>query len=269
MFATTAFDTTVANSIGSPTDLCQRLADDDYVVIDGHDLIDFISQEPGIDRLAIDTFTASWNDLAPDGFMADGGKYRSRRHATMRGDRAGGPIALQPHQAHFQTIDYNPLNGGIERQYEPIDIATINSPVMAALLRFAASIFGGLAPFNSWHVEVHQFRIAAIEGGGKPTPEGIHRDGVSYVMMTLLRRSHVAGGVTSIYKPDGEKLTEFMLLNPFDTALVNDERVKHGVTPVVKEVHDAPGYRDMLVITFRRQPVPVAIVAGAVSGGEA
>ena len=32
-------------------------------------------------------YAASWNDLATDGFMADGGRYR--RRALSRGDRSG------------------------------------------------------------------------------------------------------------------------------------------------------------------------------------
>ena len=32
-----------------------------------------------------------------------------------------GPIARGAHQPHYQTLDYNTLNGGIERWFEPID----------------------------------------------------------------------------------------------------------------------------------------------------
>jgi len=40
-----------------------------------------------------------------------------------------------------------------------------------------------------------------------------------------------------------------------DTALVNDERVSHGVTPVEATRPNIAGHRDILVITFRRKKV--------------
>jgi len=129
----------------------------------------------------------------------------------MVGDRAGGPVLLQPHQPHYQAVTYNALNGGIERHYDPIRPDIIDGPVLKAILRFATSVFGALAPLHTWHIEIHQFRIVAVEGGGKPTPEGTHHDGVDYVLMTLLNRHNISGGVTSIYHRDGGRIAEFTL----------------------------------------------------------
>src|SRR6266849_3047702 len=61
-----------------------------------------------------DRFAASWDDLALDTYMADGGRYRRRRHAVYAG-AADGAIARQPHQPHYQSLDYNPLHGGVAR----------------------------------------------------------------------------------------------------------------------------------------------------------
>src|SRR3954466_10948970 len=69
-------------------------------------------------------FAASWSDLALDRYMADGGRYRRRRHATFLASEVG--VVRVPHQPHFQSRDYNPLNGGTERWFEPIrdDVAS-------------------------------------------------------------------------------------------------------------------------------------------------
>src|SRR3546814_11057592 len=77
---------------------------------------------------------------------------------------------------------------------------------MRTLLGFCASVFCALAPtVTGWHVEVHQFRIeAALAEAGQPTPEGVHRDGVDYVMVLLVRRENIASGTTTIHKPQGE-----------------------------------------------------------------
>ena len=52
-------------------------------------------------------------------------------------------------------------------------------------------------------MELHQFRIEARAGQiGQPTPEGLHRDGVDWVLVVLVDRRNVESGVTSIYDLD-------------------------------------------------------------------
>ena len=86
----------------------------------------FVRGGPMKDRLAElgpltdwPAFADSWNRLDVDTYMADGGRYRRRRHATFAA-APGGPIERLPHQPHFQPLDYNPLNGGVERWFSPV-----------------------------------------------------------------------------------------------------------------------------------------------------
>ena len=199
-----------------------------------------------------DRFRASWNTLEVDAHMADGGRYRRRRHATFLASGTG--VTRQPHQPHFQAIDYNPLNGGIERWFSPVADEIAAGDSLQTILRFCHSLFNGLAPaVAGWHVEVHQFRIEARSGEqGRPTPEGLHRDGVDYVLVLLIERQNIASGVTTIHAPDGRELGHFTLTEPFDAALVDDTRVSHGVTPVEALNAGTAAYRDVLVVTFRR-----------------
>ena len=65
-------------------------------------------------------FAASWDDLALDTYLADYGRYRRRRHAVFRVTRArtgAAAIARAAHQPHFQSREYNALQGGIERWF--------------------------------------------------------------------------------------------------------------------------------------------------------
>jgi hypothetical protein len=64
-------------------------------------------------------FAASWNQLALDTYMADGGRYRTRRHAVYAAASTGA-IKRRPHQPHYQALDYNPFNVGVARLSEPI-----------------------------------------------------------------------------------------------------------------------------------------------------
>ena len=198
-------------------------------------------------------FTDSWNHLELDTHMADGGRYRRRRHAVYSA-KANAPIVREKHQPHFQAIDYNPLNGGVARWFEPIDAAIGNGSSMTTILGFCRALFESLASATpAWHIETHQFRIEARSGEqGRPTPEGLHRDGVDYVLVLLVGRRNIASGVTSINRLDGQPLGHFTLTDPFDSALVDDTRVAHGVTPVEAIDPAQPAYRDVLVATFRK-----------------
>jgi hypothetical protein len=202
-------------------------------------------------------FAASWNSLELDTYMADGGRYRKRRYAAYEAVR-GQAIARKPHQPHFQAIDYNPLNGGIARWFEPVTTDIGDGPSMTAILGFCRSLFDTLAPETPrWAIEVHQFRIEARSGEmGQPTPEGRHRDGVDYVLVLLVDRRNIASGVTTIHALDGRPLGQFTLTDPFDAALVDDTRVAHGVTAVEPLDPAGPAYRDVLVVTFKKTPTP-------------
>ena len=196
-------------------------------------------------------FRDSWNTLALDTFMADGGRYRRRRHGVYSAAPHGG-IVREPHQPHYQAKDYNPLNGGVERWFEPVAPAVGSGPSLLTVLAFCRALCDGLAPeAHEWHIEVHQFRIEARLGEqGCPTPEGLHRDGVDYVLALLIDRHNIASGTTTVHALDGRQLGAFTLTDPLDAALLEDARVYHGVTRVQPIDASRPAHRDVLVVTF-------------------
>jgi hypothetical protein len=202
-------------------------------------------------------FARSWNRLELDTYMADGGRYRRRRHATFRVARHGA-IVRAAHQAHYQSAEYNPLHGGIERWFEPIEPDIGSGSSLTTILEFCRSTFSALAPsIRDWHVEVHQFRIEARSTeAGRPTPEGLHRDGVDYVLVLLVDRQNIASGITTIYGAGGVPLGTFTLAVALDAAIVDDQRVAHGVTPVEPIDPAGPAFRDVLVVTFKNSARP-------------
>ena len=106
----------------------------------------------------------------------------------------------------------------------------------------------------SWHTECHQFRIEAGQGqGSSPTPEGLHRDGVDWVLVMLVKRQNIAEGVTSIHDEGRALVGRFVLAEPMDATFVDDSRMYHGVTPVVPVDPSQPAFRDVLVVTLRRE----------------
>ena len=71
--------------------------------------------------------------------------------------------------------------------------------------------------------------------------------------MLLVRRENVTSGETTIADLNKAPLGSFTLTEPLDAALTDDNRVYHGVTPVTPIDATRPAYRDVLVVTFRRE----------------
>ncbi len=201
-----------------------------------------------------DVFAASWDDLETDDHMADGGRYRRRRYAVLSAPAGSLRTQVEAHQPHYQSLDYNTLNGGIARHFAPVLPTTLDCSVMQTALKLGLGVFQRLHPDEAAHIEVHQFRIEAREdSAGKPTPEGTHRDGVDFVLVMMVRRENVESGTTEIFSTGGEKLDCFTLTDPCDAAMVNDQRALHGVTPIHPVDPLRPAWRDVLVVTYRRR----------------
>lgn len=229
--------------------LHQHIVDTGFAFVPGWQMRDWLAPGQLTDW---PQFSASWDDMPHDTYMADGGRYRRRRHATLSATAHG--IQLEPHQPHYQSLDYNPLNGGVARHFAavPAEVATGNT--MQQVLTFCHQLFSQLGQYTDWHIEVHQFRIEARpQALGKPTPEGIHRDGVDYVLVMMVQRRNVSSGTTTMHDMQLRELDSFTLTSPLDCAIVDDKRCLHGVTPVEVTDPAQPAYRDVLVVTFRKR----------------
>ena len=235
-------------------DLHQWMQQDGFVFVDGTAMRSMLEATTALEDWA--RFAASWNDLGPDNYLAASGRKRRRRHAVFSMSTTGS-ARREPHQPHYQSRTYNPLQGGIERWFEPL-LPTTDGTTLQRILGFGRDVFGALAPAaRHWHVEVHQFRIEArADQAGEPTPEGVHRDGVDYVLVLMIDRENIESGTTTIHAPDGARLGNFTLTHPFDAALVDDHRVSHGVTPVRPRNVTRPSHRDVLVVTFKASEPP-------------
>ena len=71
---------TLIDSVGREH-LEARLAHGHFAFVGASDMRRLLERGQGLDDWS--TFAASWNDLPEDTFMADGGRYRQRRHAAF------------------------------------------------------------------------------------------------------------------------------------------------------------------------------------------
>lgn len=233
--------------------LCEIVAQKDFALVSSRKIAGLLSAiEPGAMN-EWSEFQQSWNRLEQDMYMRDGGTYRFRRHATY----SCTPGSLYPrheaHLPHYQSPDYNSLNGDIVRHFVPIEPGITQNKVMTAALELCCTTFSRLAPYYTWHIEVQQFRINASQRVASPTPEDIHRDGVNFVFMMMVNRVNVLNGETSIYDRHKRPLSQYTLSEAMEVAIVNDEQTLHGVTPIIQLDPLQPAYRDVLVITFSKR----------------
>lgn len=189
----------------------------------------------------------SWDDLPPDAHLKDSGRYRRRRHACFVADAQ--TLSLAPHRAHWQPVEYNALHGGMERWFEPMSPAVVQSPAWRQLLVALGGVGSRLKGGQPWYVEAHQFRIDTTDGIGRPTPEGAHRDGVDLVAVFLVAREGIKGGETRVFQADGPNGQRFTLTEPWSLLLLDDARVVHESTPI--QPLAGGGHRDTLVLTYR------------------
>lgn len=196
-------------------------------------------------------FCQSWNHLQADPYLRDGGRYRLRRYSVFHWQY--GKLKLLPHEPHYQSSYYNAVHGGINRHFRPWLSTTLNNPVFKAVVRWSVQQFSENARV-CWRIQAHQFRIVASAWGeGKPTPEGVHKDGADYILIMLLNRQNVAGGVSHIYNNQMQLLAQCTLNDSGDLLLVNDKQVYHGVTPILPEDKNQAAWRDVLVLTFHKK----------------
>jgi hypothetical protein len=235
----------------APAELPAALRGQGYAVLSPQGVSEWL----GVPLAQLEALHADWNELPPDEYLKDGGRYRTRRHACFTvesDDRA--TLAQVPHRAHWQPVEYNALHGGMQRWFAPMLDATVAQPVWQRLLQQlgkASSDMRG-AP-RRWYVEAHQFRIDTAGGIGRPTPEGAHRDGVDLVAVALVGRHGIKGGETRVFEANGRRGERFTMTEPWSLLVLDDARVIHESTPIQPLEECGEGWRDTLVVTCRAE----------------
>ncbi len=194
-------------------------------------------------------FCLHWDDLAPDCYAAEMGLQRLRRYGIYSfSDEVATPL---PNGVFLQPQNSNPLYIDRDRHFEPLTDAFTRDPLLLKLVTLLGRFAATLDDVSEWIVKIHPFRVlASADGEGQPTPEGLHRDGVTLVSSLLIRRSNAVGGESSVFDLAGRRLLTATLGEP-GTLMVGDDRsTVHGVSPIRPVNPGQPALRDVLVITF-------------------
>ncbi|MGW2633595.1 2OG-Fe dioxygenase family protein [Streptomyces chattanoogensis] len=194
-------------------------------------------------------FLESWEDLPVDSYMKDGTDYRRRRYGSFHW--AAGELVADPAGVFHQTKEVNSLHGGVDRAFPPLSDSVLESGVLDNLIHFfMARLPGEFDPATSG-VGVHQIRITAThDADGLPAPEGVHEDGHHFVAQALMRRTDVDGGESQIFDRNRRLIYHHTLLEAFESIVIDDRRVFHGVSAIRPANGVRQGIRDMLLIDY-------------------
>lgn len=203
-----------------------------------------------------DGLAAHWDDLLPDAYAADVGAARTRRYGQFLLD---GPESVVPlaHDEFVQPKHSNPLYLDRQRSFAPLTKAFAAEPLLIRLLRMLTWLADGLDEQPRWIARVNPVRVLAAQGRALPTPEGLHRDGMTLVTSLLINRSNAIGGETAVVDTDARPVLTTTLVEPGTLVLSDDRRTLHGVSPIRPAHPGAPAVRDVLVVTFAPAPTDV------------
>ncbi|MGV9612347.1 2OG-Fe dioxygenase family protein [Nocardia xishanensis] len=205
----------------------------------------------GLEEDAWNRFRTHWEALSTDKYASKRGTRRQRRYGWFSFVAATGQTGLRPQVSFVQPENSNPLYIGVDRSFEPLTESFVADPVFRAVLQLLGRLATALDDAAVWDAKVHPFRVIASAGAdGLPTPEGVHRDGVTLVSSLLVGRRNAAGGDSSVVGPKGTPLLTTTLREPGDLLIGDDRRTLHGVSPVRPVDRSRPAYRDVLVVTF-------------------
>lgn len=193
-------------------------------------------------------FARHWQHLAPDPYAAELGVQRLRRYGQY--SFRDGTLHPMPKTTFVQPQDSNPLYVGTDREFEPLTESFAKDPLLHKVITLLTRVAAALDDVADWNVKVHPFRTRSGPGDASPTPEGMHRDGVTLVSSLLVGRRNAVGGESSVCDMDGRQLLSTTLDEPGTLLLGDDRRTLHGVSPIRPIDCSGPAQRDVLVVTL-------------------
>ncbi|BBZ60519.1 hypothetical protein MMON_18200 [Mycolicibacterium monacense] len=197
------------------------------------------------------TFGRHWDDLRPDHYAAELGTRRLRRYGHFCFRTADGVLERLPHGVFVQPEQSNHLYVDRDRLFEPLTESFAADQVLHAVMGLLGGVAQALDDPPRWHVKVTPFRVVAgADVHGDPTPEGLHRDGVTLVSSLMINRRNATGGESSVFDTAGNPVLTATLTEPGTLLVGDDRRTLHRVTPIHPDDPGLPAHRDVLVVTF-------------------
>jgi hypothetical protein len=220
-----------------------------------------LTRSLGVGPHAWTRFARHWEHLAPDPYAAELGVTRLRRYGRYA--FRDGHVNRLPNRIFAQPEDSNPLYINRSRDFAPLTDTFARDPLLHKIVKLLGGLASALDEVFDWNVNVHPFRTQSVaDADGRPTPEGMHRDGVTLVSSLLVRRRNAIGGESTVCDLSGRQLFTVTLADSGTLLVGDDRRTLHGVSDIRPIDSSKPAQRDVLVITFvprRHDGPPVSL----------
>src|SRR5690349_18045146 len=130
----TSLHSPTAPRLTTPADVTDDLSRTGYALVPARR----IRVPPDLgDSLA--TLVGCFDDLPPDPYLPDGGRYRYRRHTRYIYRPDSGELRVAENPGYYQTAENNPFAGGQWRTYEELHDEVREGAFLAALIDFAVT----------------------------------------------------------------------------------------------------------------------------------
>ena len=190
--------------------------------------------------LDLASLAAPFGEIPEDPYVREGFRYKALSRMRIRGTE---PV-VGPHEPLYQSAEYNPVHGGIERRYPELTPAMVTA-VASALRMF--QVAARLPEDEEVLVQAQRITTGPAGAIGHPAVEGFHQDDVDVVGILLAGRAGLAGGETLVSgDADGQALVFAAELRPGQLLILDDRRVWHYTSPV-RDTPPGRGHRDVVL----------------------
>lgn len=197
---------------------------------------------------ALDTLAhAAWS-VPRDKYYQGGDRFRSLNR--FRAEVVEGGVKIWPIEEttpYVQLKKYNPTVGGTPREYAPLPWEIASSAGVRKMIAHHLQYLPLSEIGKKYMVNLHVIRFTATPGRPCDTsPPGLHKDGEKYIATHLLGRCGAQGGEVVITDNDKHEIDRFIMHEPGECYIFDDDRIWHMLTPVAVMEGNQFAYRDTL-----------------------
>jgi len=206
------------------------------------------------DQETVARIANSFDHLGEDQYIKSDFKYRQRKYGYCEINAKNEIKNWVEKKKFFQSSKYNNYLGDIDRDYSMMndDVKNFIESLIPKVCNLAPHIWRNDCPIHA-----HQYRlIGGNDFQGKPTPEGIHKDGYFFHVMLCFNTENLSGGITTLLDAtDTKNITNNKIifegqLQKGDLMIFNDESLFHYTSAITPKLPHREAKRDMLVISF-------------------
>lgn len=229
--------------------IIQRLEDEGFSRFSLQDFDDF-----EVSDIEIDILKAHFSFMPLDNY-SNGNRLRNYIQVSIQ----NGNIKYGKFEPYQQSKKYNPVTGGVIRDYESINKKILELEVFNKIIRKDIEIvknFKKVGLVDEIMIGVHLFRYKAGVDPAYSSPSWLHKDDEDIVFLHLIDVSDDLIGGDNIIAKNPKKIDYvFKLKNIFDTLVVN-HNCYHAVTPMGIPDNYEKGkflHRDIILVTFQKR----------------